>query len=51
MYGFVFIILIYQPYMIAKYILCSKKISVVKNIRMFMNFLTKEFCFNPVTLM
>lgn len=40
-----------SPYVVAKYMVCSKKFITLKNIRVFLTYLSKEDVFNPYTVL
>lgn len=50
-YAFMYAIMINSPYLLAKYLLCSRKQSAVKNIRLFLTYLIKEASFDPLPVL
>ena len=50
-FNFLFMIMTNSPYLVAKYMVCSKKFMTLKNIRVFLTYLSKEDILNPYAVL
>lgn len=50
-FNFLFMIMTNSPYLVAKYMVCNKKFITLKNIRVFLTYLSKEDILNPYAVL